>query len=693
MIEKIMFHIKALCFLFLLNMIVSAAPVRIAFCADHQSLRTSDQIAYSRAEKAWLLANHTVRIRIGHFPPLMFDDKDKIRGIAIDYIEYLFNRHKINFQYVRSDKVTWPNALDYIKQHKVVDMVPTAKITEERREVMIFTHEYIFAPLVIFTRKDDFISSIEDLKGKTISVEKGFVVHQLLKNEYPEINLLVAKKDSDQFQYEAIDALVTNRSDAYIGNLIGTSYIIQQKGYTNLKVAAPSPFDNHNQAMAIRNDWPELQSIINKTLDSMSLAEHKTIQNKWLSISYEYGIQIVDVLKWVLLVILIAIIVLSFILIWNRRLQIEIADRKNSERALRAGEEELKKFNLKLNSEINERKRSQKIVQESENKYRQMFENNTAIKLLIDPESGSIVDANQAAINYYGYERQKIIQMKITDINIFPPEKVIEEMRNAKLEMRKFFNFKHKLSSGQIRDVEVHSGPLISEGKNLLFSIIHDITERKQAEEQIQVSLKEKETLLHEIHHRVKNNMQVISSLLELQKNTIEDKQVKEVLMESQGRVHAMAIVHETLHNSDSLSKIDLQTFLSILTSSIFQTYSIKPNKVSLINEVESIPISINQASPLGLIINELISNSLKYAFSNDSNGVISVSMKKIDNELSLIVSDDGVGMPEDLDWRNSDTLGLKLIRSLVESQLDGSIEMESINGTKFIINFNIEAS
>jgi PAS domain S-box-containing protein len=219
-----------------------------------------------------------------------------------------------------------------------------------------------------------------------------------------------------------------------------------------------------------------------------------------------------------------------------------------------------------------------------------------------------------------------------------------------------------------------------------------NITKRKKAEDQIKASLKEKETLLHEIHHRVKNNMQVISSLLDLQSISIEDKQVKEVLRESQSRVHTMSIVHETLHDSENLSEINLQTYLFSLTTAIFQTYSVEPGKVNLHNEVENIPISIKQASPLGLIINELISNSLKYAFPDDRKGEITVRMKKTDNELELTVMDDGVGMPKDLDWRNSDSLGFKLIHSLAENQLDGFIEMESKNGMKITVKFKDEA-
>ena len=246
-------------------------------------------------------------------------------------------------------------------------------------------------------------------------------------------------------------------------------------------------------------------------------------------------------------------------------------------------------------------------------------------------------------------------------------------------------------AGNQITWINVTATPIPSEKYGVLV-VYGDITNRKLAETKIKASLKEKETLLQEVHHRVKNNMQVITSLLQLQSNNIENNQIKEALKGSQSRVYAMSAVHEMLHGSENLSEIDLKSYLSKITTSIYQTYSADHKKVKLNSNVENIPINLNQAYPLGLIINELISNSLKYAFPDDREGEIKVSIKKQDKELKLIIMDDGVGVPENFDWKNSKSLGLKLICTLVENQLDGSIDMESKNGTKFAIKFNIEA-
>jgi len=227
--------------------------------------------------------------------------------------------------------------------------------------------------------------------------------------------------------------------------------------------------------------------------------------------------------------------------------------------------------------------------------------------------------------------------------------------------------------------------------KGIILLAIEDITARKQAEEQINANLKEKETLLKEIHHRVKNNMTVISSLLKLQMDKTDNTIAKEALLDSQNRVKSMSMIHETLYRSDNLSAIDLKTYLSELGKTVFQNYTIS-NKVQFIVEAENIMIGAKQASPVGLIVNELIANCLKYAFSDGREGEILLELKS-DKEkgVELSLSDNGVGIPEGFDLENADSLGLKLVKVLVENQLYGSIDMESKNGTKFTIKFNID--
>ncbi|MBU2648464.1 sensor histidine kinase [bacterium] len=177
----------------------------------------------------------------------------------------------------------------------------------------------------------------------------------------------------------------------------------------------------------------------------------------------------------------------------------------------------------------------------------------------------------------------------------------------------------------------------------------------------------------------------------ELQADSVDDDQIKTALKEGQARVYAMSAVHEMLYESEQLSEIDLKTYLSKLTDTIFQTYSIDHRKVNLTSDIGDASISINQAYPLGLVVNELISNSLKYAFPNDKKGDITVVMRKLNSLLTLTVKDNGVGIPDTMDWKNAGSLGLNLVRTLVENQLGGSLDMEKNNGTTFTIQFTIE--
>jgi two-component sensor histidine kinase len=218
--------------------------------------------------------------------------------------------------------------------------------------------------------------------------------------------------------------------------------------------------------------------------------------------------------------------------------------------------------------------------------------------------------------------------------------------------------------------------------------VVRDITERKQAEDKIKSSLEEKNVLLREIHHRVKNNMQIISSLLNLQTRYITDEKVVDVLKESQNRVKSMAMIHETLYQSEGFAKIGFSDYVNNLVTYLLQSY-VDRDHVKIITDVDvDIFLDIDTAIPCGLIINELITNSLKHAFPNITNGQIKIKLIRSDDRFILNVKDNGVGFPEMLDFRNTDSLGLQLINSLV-MQLDGSIELKNDGGTEFIIVFH----
>jgi PAS domain S-box-containing protein len=587
-----------------------------------------------------------------------------------------------------------------------------------------------------------------------------------------------------------------------------------------------------------------------------------------------------------------------------------------------------------FNTDITERKQAEEARRESEARYRSLFENNHAVMLLIDPDNAAITDANPAACAYYGWSREELKKRRIDEINTLTSKEVSAEMQLALSEKRNQFFFKHRRADGTIRDVEVYSGPILLKGKFLLYSIVHDITERKrteellreseeknralfedcpieslvvtlegeiiqynkiferssekrgrrlpeigsrmyvdyasnhsidmrtelidcinsktpktfnempykgrflnismaptregaiisaidvterkqaeeslrvseenfrrsmdesplgigivseegeilyvnrtildffgyesieelretpftkrytksgyavfldrrekrrlhaddssdyeidivrkdgevrhlqvwrkrvlwngkehyqviyrditerkQAEERIHASLREKEILLREIHHRVKNNMQVISSLLDLQASSSKNPELIAMFHESQSRIRAMSLVHEKLYASNDFARIDLAGYVRALSQELFQSYKINSGEIALIFQADGdVYVDINKAIPCGLILNELISNALKHAFPRDRHGELQIIMRETKNtEIEIVVRDNGIGLPDDVDIHQPRTVGLHLVNGLVKNQLDGQMEVRRDNGTEFRIKF-----
>ena len=206
----------------------------------------------------------------------------------------------------------------------------------------------------------------------------------------------------------------------------------------------------------------------------------------------------------------------------------------------------------------------------------------------------------------------------------------------------------------------------------MAFGVVNDITERKKAEDRILRSLKEKELLLREIHHRVKNNLQIISTLLSLQSSKSGKINVEDLYMESQNRIQSIALIHEKLYQSDDLAHINFEAYVKDLVSDLFDSYGVNSSRIKLNLNIEEVTMGIETAIPCGLIINELVSNSLKHGFSSSETGQINVELRK-DGEYSLIISDTGSPFPEEMDIISNDTLGLELIKNLV-IQLDAKL-------------------
>lgn len=216
--------------------------------------------------------------------------------------------------------------------------------------------------------------------------------------------------------------------------------------------------------------------------------------------------------------------------------------------------------------------------------------------------------------------------------------------------------------------------------------ISEDITERKKAEERIKASLNEKEVLLKEVNHRVKNNLQIVTSLLSLQSSHLHDQRDLEMFKDAQNRLKTMAVIHEMLYRSKDLARIDAADYIRSLTSSLFKSYNMG-DTVALATEAEEMPLDIDSMVPIGLIVNELVTNSFKYAFPGGRRGEVKVRLSKADHVVTLLISDNGIGLKSRDRAGKQSSLGLELVESLT-GQLNGTIECNTTHGTSFKISF-----
>lgn len=463
--------------------------------------------------------------------------------------------------------------------------------------------------------------------------------------------------------------------------------------------------------------------------------------------------------------------------------------------------------------DITERYNAREKLIESENRYHSLFDNKHIVMLVIDPDSGQILDANPAAIEFYGWPQETLLKMKISDIDTLSPEEINKEIERAKHEKRNVFHFKHKLADDSVRDVEVFTGLNKQDGKLVLFSIVHDITtrvrakkdlikfklgierspniifitdkdgyfqyinpsfqkkygytmddlegktprilksgvqskdfykefwqtildgqvmegevvnktkdgnlldikfssnpiidkkkglmgfiaiqeditEKKQKDRQLRKSLKEKEVMLSEIHHRVKNNLAVISALLELNLYQGEKVSIEEFIQSSQLRIKTMANVHEMFYESESLASISFREYIERLILTIQSSLQLKNITVEIKTDLEDVELNINQALPCGLIVNELITNSLKHAFPDKKEGKVLVTLHSQNGKFILKIEDNGIGLPDGFNFESAQAMGMTLVRVLSE-QLEANLTVNnSKKGVAFTITFQAQ--
>ncbi|MCK9150687.1 sensor histidine kinase [Methanobacterium alcaliphilum] len=330
------------------------------------------------------------------------------------------------------------------------------------------------------------------------------------------------------------------------------------------------------------------------------------------------------------------------------------------------------------------------IAEENEMKFKAIIENSIDA-IVITNENNKIAQWNTGAERIYGYTAEEAINQ---DIEFIIPPQLVQFYKNELSQKISDESFKNQIHEtlGLRKDgkeIPLEESVTQWQGKSgpVFAAIIRDVSERKTSEEALKKSLDEKNILLMEIHHRVKNHLQIISSLITLLSFTIDDDKTKNTLLEIQNRIQTIALIHELLYQSKNLSKVNMKHYIENIIKNLTLTYKNIGQKIDLSLDIEDVYLNMETATPCGLIINEIVTNSFKYAFPRGRAGKISITFKKLPDDYLLTLSDNGVGLAKEISFENKKTLGLRLINNLVK-QVGGEIELDRSQGTKFKIIF-----
>ena len=343
-------------------------------------------------------------------------------------------------------------------------------------------------------------------------------------------------------------------------------------------------------------------------------------------------------------------------------------------------------------TDITERKQIEQALIRSEEKYRTIFESSS--DAVFTMKNSEFIDCNESTLRMFKCSREDIIGKTPGDFSPDtqpdgrPSAEAAQENINAALEgIPQFFEWQHMTADGTVFHAEVNLNRFELGSEYYIQAAVRSIEERKKAELALKKSLAEKDVLIKEIHHRVKNNLQVVHSLLGLQENSLDDKRAVELFEETRGRVYVMARVHEMLYRSEDFSEINFKEYLELMTREMLSSSTVS-GKITFKQDIDDICISIDLAIPCGLILNELMTNALKHGFSGREQGELSVSFKrKGKHKARMQVSDNGVGFPDTVDFNTAKTFGLRLVTILTE-QLEGSLSIERDKGTAVVIEF-----
>ncbi len=638
-------------------------------------------LSLTQQERAWLAEHPVINVRVStSYPPFEFLKDGIYQGLAYDYLMLIGERTGLNFR--TAPEMPWKDALQSLQDRNGVDLILLITHTQDREASMNFTRDYITFPEVIFTRRSGvFVSGQEDLQGLLVATENDFVEGETLKKDIPQIRLLETETTAD-----ALEAVATGQADAYIGNLAVGSYLIDELGLTDLKIAAPTDYVDDSYAMAARKDWPELISIIEKGMGSFAPADHKNIKQKWFVIPYEHGLNSADIIKWVLLVTLIPLV---FIVQLRRLVKIRT-------RELHA---------------------SQKLLQTVQ-------DNTSQFAGLLTPD-GILLDANRTSLNFIGVEKNSVVGKLFWDTPWWKHSP--DALTDLKLAIQKAaqgetvqFETTHISKAGETRIVDFSINPVRNDEAEIIYLVPsgHDITELKELQAKALrtsqlASLGELAAgVAHEVNNPINGVINYAQLLLNRSREDDKDRDILRRIVKESNRVAMIVKGLLAFARDDNIrfEALDLQNLIDETLA--LNGRQLTKEGISInFERVEPLPLVQGNAQQLLQLFLNLLSNA-RYALNekhrdDHAKKNLQITAEPLANNFGefvrVTVFDNGAGIPEEQQSKvmkpfittkpvgQGTGLGLSICNDIVNNH-GGVINIDSRQGeyTKVLIDLPV---
>ncbi len=666
--------------------------------------KQSPELNLSDNEKRWLSQHKQIRLAIDpDFAPVEFIDRQgNYSGISADYVQKLSSKLGITMKVVPD--ITWSQALDLAKKGEI-DVFAAITPTDERTKYLNFSNPYFKYPVVIYTQSDfHVISGLDSLTHKKIAVVKDYFVHELLRQNHPELELIPF--DST---YAGLSSVSTGRIDAFVGDIATATFVLRKYNLTNLKIAAPTDIDSSGHAFGVRKDWPEMVGILNKAMDSMRPEEHLAIRHKWIDIEVEKFPR-----YWIWIALTAAGLVVVFIVL-STVLRIQVRNRTA----------ELDHKNQLLEKENSERKRAEQALVDSEQRLTQFF--HATFEMVFFHEGGQILDVNPATMKMTGYTLNELIGRNLLE---FVEQKsrsfVMSKMADGGIEP---YEANIITKSGSIMPVEIHAENINKDGEVARVVSLRDITERKKSEEALQHAydvlevkveertaelslanskLKEldqlKSMFIASVSHELRTPLNSIIGFSDMMMRgtfgELGDKYQDYITRINHSGQHLLSLITDIIDISKiesgridlELSDFELHEVVIEAVNNIREQAESKGLKLE-VDIQQGLQLYTDKRRLLQCILN-FLSNAVKYS----EDGKITVSAKDRGDKFMLLVRDTGIGISEKDMPRLFDAferidshlrvkaggtgLGLYLTKKVVSELLQGEIHAQSKLGS-----------